>query len=229
MNKIKKLIKYFVISVLVIFICFTGTLIYRGYEMYNNALINQSLEDKVDELQSSSNYTTLSKIPKTYLNAIIAVEDHRFEKHSGIDLIGITRAIWQNINSLSLKEGGSTITQQLAKNMYFSNEKSVLRKIAEIFMAFKLENTYTKDEILELYANCIYFGDGYYCIKDASNGYFNKEPWQLNDDECTLLAGIPNAPSIYAPTKNPKLAKQRQEHVIKQMKKYGYEYNLENK
>lgn len=225
MFKIKKYIKYFIISVFIVFICFTGNLIYRGYKMYTNALLTQSLENKVNEIQSLPSYTKLSQIPKTYLNAVIAVEDHRFEKHSGIDLIGITRAMWVNFTSFDLKEGGSTITQQLAKNLYFSNERSALRKIAEIFMAFKLENTYTKDEILELYANCIYFGDGYYCIKDASKGYFDKEPWQLTDDECTLLAGIPNAPSIYAPTKNPELAKKRQEHVIKQMKKYGYEYN----
>lgn len=126
------------------------------------------------------------------------MEDHRFEQHWGIDLIAIGRAAWNNLISWSLREGGSTITQQLAKNMYFTQEKSFIRKIAEMFMAFRLENTYTKDKILELYVNSIYFGDGYYCVRDASRGYFGKEPIDMTGYESTLLAGIPNAPSVAA-------------------------------
>ena len=119
-------------------------------------------------------------------------------------------------------EGGSTITQQVAKNIYFTQEKKLVRKIAEIFMAFDLENELTKDEIFELYVNTSYFGDGYYNIKEASNGYFDKEPIEINDYEATLLAGIPNAPSVYAPTKNPDLARQRQEQVLDKMVKYEF-------
>ena len=89
-------------------------------------------------------------------------------------------------------------------------------------MAFRLEQTYTKDEILELYVNSIYFGDGYYCVRDASEGYFGKEPGEMTDYESTLLAGIPNAPSVYALTANPDLAEQRQQYVLQQMEKYGY-------
>lgn len=132
------------------------------------------------------------------MDAVVAVEDHRFEQHWGIDLIAIGRAAWNNLISWSLREGGSTITQQLAKNMYFTQEKSFIRKIAEMFMAFRLENTYTKDKILELYVNSIYFGDGYYCVRDASRGYFGKEPIDMTGYESTLLAGIPNAPSVAA-------------------------------
>ena len=148
-----------------------------------------------------------------YQNAVIAVEDHRFEKHGGIDIIGTCRAIVTNITSFSLVEGGSTITQQLARNLYFTQEQSLTRKIAELLVAFDLEKNYSKDQILELYINTIYFGEGYYGIKEACEGYF---------DEMTLLAGIPNAPSVYSLNANPDLAKQRQQHVINAMKEYGY-------
>ena len=134
----------------------------------------------------------------------------------------VAEATWNNIKSWSLREGGSTITQQLAKNLYFTQERSFIRKAAEMFMAFRLEQTYTKDEILELYVNSIYFGDGYYCVRDASEGYFGKEPGEMTDYESTLLAGIPNAPSVYSLTANPDLAEQRQQYVLRQMEKYGY-------
>ena len=156
------------------------------------------------------------------MDAVVAVEDHRFEQHFGIDLIAIGRAAWNNLTSWSLREGGSTITQQLAKNMYFTQEKSFIRKIAEMFMAFRLESSYTKDEILELYVNSIYFGDGYYCVRDASQGYFGKDPIDMTGYESTLLAGIPNAPSVYSLTANLDLAEQRQRYVIQQMVRYGY-------
>ena len=123
---------------------------------------------------------------------------------------------------MSFVEGGSTITQQLAKNMYFTQEKKIERKIAEVFMAWEIEDKYSKEEIFELYVNTIYFGDGYYTVKDACHGYFNKEVNEMTDSECILLAGIPNAPSAYSPTKNPDLAKQRQRQVIEKMIENGY-------
>ena len=193
-----------------------------GYKMYHDALAEQPLVEKVAEIQADPDYTTLAEIPEIYLDAVVAVEDHRFEQHFGIDLIAIGRAAWNNLTSLSLREGGSTITQQLAKNLYFTQEKSFIRKIAEMFMAFRLENSYTKDEILELYVNSIYFGDGYYCIYDASQGYFGKAPIDMTNYECTLLAGIPNAPSAYNPLINPDLAWQRQQQVIRKMEKAGF-------
>ena len=118
--------------------------------------------------------------------------------------------------------GFRTFVLQGGEDLYFTQEKSFIRKIAEMFMAFRLENTYTKDEILELYVNSIYFGDGYYCIYDASQGYFGKAPIDMTDYECTLLAGIPNAPSVYSLTANPELAEQRQEYVVQRMVQYGY-------
>ena len=111
-----------------------------------------------------------------YINAVISVEDHRFYKHPGIDIISIGRAVINDIKAMSFVEGGSTITQQLAKNIYFTQEKKIERKIAEVFMAFDIEKKYDKNEILELYVNTSYFGDGYYTVKEASRGYFAKEP-----------------------------------------------------
>ena len=137
-------------------------------------------------------------------------------------MISIGRAILTNIRYMELREGGSTITQQLAKNIYFDQSKTFLRKIAEIFMAFEIEDNCRKDEILELYLNTSYFGDGYYCVKEAANGYFDKEPTDMNEYESSMLAGIPNAPSVYAPTKNPDLASQRQRQVLEKMVKYEY-------
>ncbi|MBQ2905303.1 MAG: transglycosylase domain-containing protein, partial [Peptococcaceae bacterium] len=98
--------------------------------------------------------------------------------------------------SIKLQQYSGSITQQLAKNQFFTQKKQLTRKIAEVFMVREIEKLYEKDEILELYINSIYYGDGYYCIADASRGYFGKEPWQMNAYECTLLAGIPNAPSV---------------------------------
>ena len=190
--------------------------------MYNNAIQEQPLDEKVQEIQEQQGYTSIFQLPEIYQNAVIAVEDHRFRQHPGIDPIAIGRAVKNNIKSKSLSEGGSTITQQLAKNLYFSQEKELTRKVAETFMALKLEREYTKDEILELYVNTIYFGEGYYGICAASEGYFGVEPDQMDDYESTMLAGLPNAPSAYSLTDHAELAEKRQRIVLAAMVKYGY-------
>lgn len=194
----------------------------KGYEMYKDALEQVPLEEKVASIKEVDNYTKIEEIPKIYQNAVISVEDHRFYKHNGIDIIAIGRAAINDIKAMEFVEGGSTITQQLAKNIYFTQDKKMIRKIAEMFMAFEIEKNYEKDEILELYLNTSYFGDGYYTVKEACRGYFDKELKDMTDYEAILLAGIPNAPSVYSPTKNPELAKQRQKQVITQMVKYEY-------
>jgi membrane peptidoglycan carboxypeptidase len=192
-----------------------------GYRMYREALAQQSLEDKVAEIRANPSYTVHDDLPLNYIEAVVAVEDRRFYLHPGVDPISIGRAVWVNLSTRSLKEGGSTLTQQLAKNLYFTQEKRFARKVAEAFMALKIERTYTKNEILELYVNSIYFGDGYYCVRDASLGYFGKEPIEMTLSECALLAGIPNAPSVYSLTRNPVLAYQRQQEVLRSMVEYG--------
>lgn len=214
-----------IVLVLLIAIVIVGIVVLaNGYGLYKDALEEMSLEDKVKEIREDEDFVPLTSLPIEYQQAVIAVEDHRFKEHGAIDLIAIGRAIWVNITNLELREGGSTITQQVAKNLYFieDNNNPIKRKVAEIFMAFKLEGMYSKDDILEMYVNTIYFGDGYYGIKEACNGYLDKEPQNMTLYEATMMAGIPNAPSVYAPTVNPDLTRKRQEKVIDSMVEYGY-------
>lgn len=193
-----------------------------GYREYTVATQGMPIEKKVEEIQSDKNYVRIEEINKDFINAIVAIEDHRFYKHDGIDYIAIARATIKNIVAGDIVQGGSTITQQLAKNMYFNNEQKLKRKVAEVFVAEKLEKNYSKEEILELYANIIYFGDGNYGIKEASEGYFNKSPKALTTDEATLLAGLPQAPSRFALSKNYEAAKKRQKQVLEAMVLNGY-------
>lgn len=194
----------------------------EGYGLYKNAVQEESLEETVAEIRRQDNFTSLEEMPETYVQAVVSVEDHRFYDHFGLDLIAIGRAVVNDIKAGRYVEGGSTITQQLAKNLYFSQEKTMSRKAAEVFLALGIEQKYTKDEILELYVNSIYFGDGYYSVGEASEGYFGKPASEMNDYECTLLAGVPNAPSKYAPSKNLALAEKRQQKVISRMEACGY-------
>lgn len=216
-TKVKKWILRIITAILVVCIIIAAIFIGKGYFMYQEALKECSLTDKIISIQARHNYTTLDNLPEMYLNAVIAVEDHRFYDHGPIDIISIGRAIWVNLTSFSLAEGGSSITQQLAKNIYFTQEKKLERKVAEAFMAFALEKQYEKDEILELYVNTIYFGSGYYNVYDASIGYFGKAPAEMTDYESTLLAGLPNAPSVYSPDVNPELSAQRHQQVLNRM------------
>lgn len=217
----KKFVKFLIILILIL--TSLGLLIIgNGYNMYKEVIQEMPIQEKVEEIRQKENYTKLSELPQIYINAVISVEDHRFYEHNGIDVIAIGRAIINDIKAMSFVEGGSTITQQIAKNEYFTQEKKITRKVAEVFGAFELEKQYTKNEILELYINTIYFGNGYYNIKDAAKGYFGKSIINLSDSECIMLAGIPNAPSVYAPTQNLELAKQRQKQVAEKMVKYGY-------
>ena len=220
----KKFLKFIFILSFVAILTVGAYIIFKGYILYKDVTNVKSILSSVSEIQESDYFTSINNIPIHYKNAVIAVEDHRFESHGVIDVISISRAILSNLKQQELAEGGSKITQQVAKNLYFieSRNNTIYRKIAEIFIGRDLENMYSKNEIFEIYMNCIYFGDGYYNIKDAAEGYFNKLPSDMNLYECTLLAGIPNAPSAYAPTKNPDLAKKRQEKVISSMVKYGY-------
>ena len=220
--RVHKLFRYVVLLIFSVMILAGFTVAGKGYDMYRNAIEDMSLEEKVASIREKEGYTALEDLPDVYKNAVISVEDHRFYRHFGIDPIAISRAVLHDIQARRYVEGGSTITQQLAKNLYFTNEKEMTLKIAEVFMAFELEENYSKDEILELYVNSIYFGDGYYTAGDASRGYFGKEPEMMDEYECTLLAGIPNAPGRYAPTKSQELAEKRQYQVLKRMEACGY-------
>ena len=222
-----KIVRKILLFLILLVIAFSGFFTYKGYSMYKVAVDECPIETKVEEIQKIDNYTEYSKLPDTYVKAVVSAEDKRFWTHGGFDIIATARAMWHNIENNELIEGGSTITQQLGRIMYFTQEKDISRKIAEVFVARSLEKKYDKDEILELYVNCIYFGSGYYSIYDASMGYFNKKPCEMNFYESTMLAGIPNAPSIYSLDVNPKLAEERRQQVISCMKEDGYEVEEE--
>ena len=217
-----KFIKRVFILIILIGIIVAGIFTYKGYELYETSTKKEPLEEVVKGIQDKDDFVKIKDIPKDYINAVISVEDRRFYSHNGIDIISIGRAIYTDIKNMKLVEGGSTITQQVAKNNLFTQEKKLERKVAEIFASIQLEKICSKDEIFELYINTCYYGEGFYGINDASKGYFGKEPKDMNLYECTLLAGVPNAPSVYAPTKNPELARERQAQVIAKMIKYKY-------
>lgn len=167
-----KVLKKVIFVVILISISIGLLVVGEGYDMYKEALKNMPLEEKVQSIKRKSNYTEIEEVPQVYVNAVISVEDHRFYKHNGIDIIAVGRAMINDIKAMDFVEGGSTITQQLSKNIYFTQEKTITRKIAEMFMTFEIEKHYDKDEILELYLNTSYFGDGYYTLKEACKRIF---------------------------------------------------------
>jgi len=213
----KKLIRKLIAFILIAAVCAAGYFAALGYMMYSSAVNDESIEERIEKIKEREDYTELSEIPEIFRDAIIAVEDSRFYRHSGIDLISLARALVTNVKNNEFSQGGSTITQQFAKNLLFSHRQSLSRKMGEFFATYYIEKHYSKDEILELYLNIIYYGDGYYNIYDASMGYFGVEPAEMTPYQATMLAGIPNAPSVYAPTKNPELAQKRQDKVLERM------------
>lgn len=180
------------------------------------------LKQAVNARINSANYVKLQDIPESMQQAVVAVEDRKFYNHWGFDMEGIFRASLVNLQYGQVKEGASTITQQLVKNLFLSQEQTMGRKAEEFVLAMDMELNYSKDEILELYLNTIYFGSGYYGIKEASEGYFGKEPAMLALPESAMLAGIPNAPSLYSPYVDFMLAKKRQFIVLDAMTAAGY-------
>lgn len=195
--------------------------------MENNSTLNRLervffLKQAVNARINSANYVKLQDIPESMQQAVVAVEDRKFYNHWGFDMEGIFRASLVNLQYGQVKEGASTITQQLVKNLFLSQEQTMGRKAEEFVLAMDMELNYSKDEILELYLNTIYFGSGYYGIKEASEGYFGKEPAMLALPESAMLAGIPNAPSLYSPYVDFMLAKKRQFIVLDAMTAAGY-------
>lgn len=180
------------------------------------------LKQAVNARINSANYVKLQDIPESLQQAVVAVEDRKFYNHWGFDMEGIFRASLVNLQYGQVREGASTITQQLVKNLFLSQEQTMSRKAEEFVLAMDMELNYSKDEILELYLNTIYFGSGYYGIKEASQGYFGKEPAMLALPESAMLAGIPNAPSLYSPYVDFMLAKKRQFIVLDAMTAAGY-------
>lgn len=221
MKTLARIIRRVLVIALVAVIAMCALTVWRGYGMYREALADRPISQTVEELRATDTYTELDELPQTYLDAVVAVEDHRFYEHGGIDPIAICRAAFNDLRTLSLREGGSTITQQVAKNLFFTQDKHFERKVAEVFMAFDLEARCSKREILELYVNSSYFGSGYTGIGQAAPGYLGCDPSDMTDYECALMAGFPNAPELFAA--DPQAADSRARVVVQQMEKYGFD------
>ncbi|GAB4124764.1 MAG: penicillin-binding protein 1A [Sideroxydans sp.] len=164
----------------------------------------------------------INDVPPLMKKAILAAEDDRFYEHGGVDYIGVLRAAYSNFISGGVKQGGSTITMQVARNFFLSKEKTLSRKLNEMLLAFKIERNLSKDEILQLYINQIYLGQRAYGFGAAAQAYFSKPLSQLNLAEMAMLAGLPKAPGAYNPVVNPRRAKVRQEYILKRMADLHY-------
>jgi len=167
-------------------------------------------------------HVNIQNVPKNLINALIATEDKNFYKHSGYDLFGIGRSVFANLRAGRTVQGASTITQQLARILFLSNERSFNRKIKEIIIAARIEKSIPKTKILEMYLNNVYLGSGAYGAAGAAALYFNKPIKDLTLAECALIAGLPQAPSVYSPFNNQKLALKRRKQVLKRMYKMKY-------
>jgi penicillin-binding protein 1A len=163
----------------------------------------------------------IKELPSYLPKGFVAIEDKRFYSHFGLDPVGIARALVRNVTSRGVAQGGSTLTQQLAKNLFLTQERTMSRKIQEAILAFWLERTYSKDQILELYLNRVYFGSGAYGVEAAAQKYFNKPAKAVTLSEAAILAGLVQAPSRLAPNKNPKAAQERATLVLAAMAEQG--------
>jgi penicillin-binding protein 1A len=189
----------------------------------NSVMIDRN-GDIISEIYRNANriYLPYEEIPSLVIDAFIATEDQRFFEHKGYDFIAIARAILANAQQESIEEGGSTMTQQLVRNLFLSHEQTYNRKMSEILYAHELEKTYSKQEIIELYINTVYFSNGVYGIEAASRYYFNKPSKRLTLAEAAFLSAVPNNPSHYDPLTNSDRTKLRQEWVLKKMHEANY-------
>ena len=176
----------------------------------------------VEARLNRTDYVPIGHISPDLKNAIVAIEDRRFYDHWGFDMTGMARATLVNVQHGRIEEGASTITQQLVKNLFLANEQTFTRKAQELLLALDIENAYSKDEILEMYLNVVYYGAGFYGINAAAEGYYGKTPAALNLPEASMLAGVPNAPSELSPFTNFIAAKKRQAIVLDTMTTQGF-------
>ncbi len=200
MKKLFKRLFALLLVAVVVFGIIAMPYIKEGYAMYKQAVTDMPIEQKVEQIRSQDAYTPFEDISPVFIDTLLQSEDRRFYHHYAIDPISLVRAVGANIFHGRLVQGGSTITQQLAKNMYFSFDKQLERKIAELFVAFRLESMYTKDEILALYCSLAYFGQNCYGVKHAAGYYYSTEPHLLNEQQSTELVRALKAPSVYNPS-----------------------------
>lgn len=187
----------------------------------------EAVEKSLNQRVPSNQRVKGDEISQNLKDALVATEDKRYYEHGAIDVFGIGRAFYTNLTAGHTVEGGSTITQQLVKNLFLSSKRIMSRKVEEVILAYLMELYYTKDEILTMYLNTIYYGNNYYGIEQASKGYFNTTPAKLTLGQAALMAGMPQAPSYYNPITNFKAAKERQRTVLTLMTQQGIISNRE--
>ena len=219
----KKLLKGILLSLMACFML----LLSLGFFEYRSVIKAMPIEDKVASIMNKADYVPLDEISDYLKVATISTEDKRFYKHQGVDFIAYGRIFYVLLTSGQISGGGSTITQQLAKNMYFSFQPSLIRKAAEFFVTKDLERLYSKDTLLELYLNIINYGDNNMGIASASMNYFNVKPSALTFDQATLLAGIPQSPANYQLSNHADQARLRQRAVLATIEENGYYDDVE--
>lgn len=200
-KKIWRMVRLIIIIACVALLVKVVPIAITGYDMYQDAIQQTSIPHKIEQLKTDETYVTIDTISPIFLEQVIQSEDRLFYDHIGINLISTARAMLKNISVGSTVEGGSSITQQLAKNMYFSFEKRYERKVAELFVAFDLESLLEKEDILELYCNIAYFGEGCYGIKEATNHYYGIEPIEMTAEQASVLVHTLKSPNSYNPNK----------------------------
>lgn len=175
------------------------TTVYNGYQMYQTAVDQFPLDEKIDSLKQMDTYIDINSVNQTFIELVIESEDQDFYKHNGFSFQSTLRAIFNNIKAMDIIEGGSTISQQLAKNLYFTFERRFDRKVAELFVVNDLEEKYTKNQILEYYLNIAYFGYGNVGLKAASNYYYQVDPRDLTLQQSKALVRTLKSPNNYNP------------------------------
>lgn len=221
---LKLLRRLLILTAVILFVC-VGSILNTGWVRYRRAIEEMPLKTAVDAVRASRNYVPFDQIDRDYVNAVVAVEDKRFFSRSGFDYAALVRAMINNFRQGKAIEGGSTIPQQTAKNLYFigrGKTRGVPEKVAEVFLMYDMEEQYTKQDILALYAALNYYGDGYWGLDHASRGYYGVPSSDLTIAQSAMLAGIPNAPSVYQLSSGYDLALSRQRRVLSNMRREGY-------
>lgn len=212
---LKQLLLTLLLLLLLALVAVGGYFALEGRKLYESAIQSVPIETLYETISARPNFVSYKELPQIYVNAVISTEDARFVHHHGVDPASIFRALLADLRSGSFAEGGSTLTQQLAKNALFTQEKHMARKAAEMFAALAIEKQYNKEQIFEMYVNTIYFGNGCYGVAEAAEGYFKTDAASLTDAQAVVLAGLPQAPSVYA--SSPALAHKRARVVLQRM------------
>ena len=221
---IRHLRKWILFLVLILAVLIAGVLT-SGYLCYRRVMEEKPLKTAIEEARLSAAYAPYSEIDRDFVNAVVAVEDKRFFTRSGFDYVALIRAMLNNFKYGKAVEGGSTIPQQTAKNLYFvgvGKKRGIPEKVAEVYIMYDMEEHYTKQDILAVYASLNYYGDGHWGLPDASLGYYGTSCSDLSIAQAAMLAGIINAPSAYQLSSGYDLAENRQRRVLSNMVREGY-------